>query len=244
MYKFKEKLIEGLIKARPNRFLMDVEIDGKLIRCHCPSTGKIGSLRFFDIPCLLSKSDNSKRKTSYTVEAISLDSAKKKNKTWRGINQTKANAYFAHFLEAGKFEKLFKELLFFSREVNLGKSRLDFLVNANAYLEVKTLLKNMPCDGHPQCQKEKIAYTDLARLIRHFQEMTTALKKGSRAILALVYLYDAPPFRAPNVNNQQSLEIKKVARQAEKQGLENWQFNFKVTPLGVDLLDYFPLKLF
>jgi sugar fermentation stimulation protein A len=244
MYKFKERLIEGLIKKRPNRFLMDVEIDGELIRCHCPSTGKIGNLNFLDIPCLLSKSDNLKRKTPYTVEAISLDSPKKKIKSWHGINQVKANAYVDHFLKEGKFIKIFKEVHIVEREVPLGKSRLDFLVDTFTYMEVKTLLKNMPCDGHPQCKEEEVQYTDLGRLMRHFQEMTMALKKGHRAILALVYLYDAEVFKVPPSSNQTSSEIKKVAAKAERAGLDNWQINFKVTPKGVELLDYFPLKLF
>lgn len=69
-YKFPKKLVKGLIKSRPNRFIMLVEINGKLEKCHCPSTGKIGNIEFKNILCLLSKSDSKNRKTKYTVEAI------------------------------------------------------------------------------------------------------------------------------------------------------------------------------
>ena len=73
-YLFKEPLIGGLIKSRPNIFIMFVEINGKLEKCHCPSTGRIGSIKFENIPCLLSRAEkNSERKTKYTVEAFSLD---------------------------------------------------------------------------------------------------------------------------------------------------------------------------
>ncbi|MEI6850117.1 MAG: DNA/RNA nuclease SfsA, partial [archaeon] len=47
-YLFKEPLKEGVIKSRPNRFIMLVLIDGKLEKCHCPSTGRIGNIKFED----------------------------------------------------------------------------------------------------------------------------------------------------------------------------------------------------
>ena len=51
---------------------MNVLVNGELEKCHCPSTGRIGNLRFEDIPCLLSEGKNPDRKTKYTVEAFSL----------------------------------------------------------------------------------------------------------------------------------------------------------------------------
>jgi len=80
-YLFKKPLIEGLIKSRPNRFIMMVEINGKVEKCHCPSTGRIGDIIFKDIPCLVSKAESeSKRKTKFTVEAFSNDNPKLKTK--------------------------------------------------------------------------------------------------------------------------------------------------------------------
>ena len=73
-------LVEGLIKARPNRFIMHVQLGKKLLKCHCPVTGKIGNLQFSNISCLLSMSKNPERKTPCTVEAISLDPAAAKTK--------------------------------------------------------------------------------------------------------------------------------------------------------------------
>ncbi|GHT99203.1 hypothetical protein FACS1894126_5300 [Alphaproteobacteria bacterium] len=94
-FEFENPLIDGIIKSRQNRFLMNVEIEGNVEKCHCPTTGKIGNVVFSDIPCLLSKSTNVNRKTQYTVEAISIDDAK----SWIGINQTAINGYVNHFLK-------------------------------------------------------------------------------------------------------------------------------------------------
>ena len=77
---FETALLEGLIRRRRNRFIMEVEVDGILCDCHCPTTGSIGNLILRDIPCLLSRSNDITRKTRYTVEAISLEAPGTKKK--------------------------------------------------------------------------------------------------------------------------------------------------------------------
>jgi sugar fermentation stimulation protein A len=57
---------------------MNVELGGAVVKCHCPSTGRIGSIGFEDVPRLLSKGDEG-RKTPYTVEAISPDAPRFKH---------------------------------------------------------------------------------------------------------------------------------------------------------------------
>jgi hypothetical protein len=81
-YSFKEPLIEGTILTRPNRFIMLVVLNGKKIFAQCPATGRIGNIVFENVPCLLSKADNPKRKTKHTVEAIWLDELTSKKMDW------------------------------------------------------------------------------------------------------------------------------------------------------------------
>jgi sugar fermentation stimulation protein A len=83
----------------------------------------------------MSKSNNPKRSTEYTVEAISLDKPNIKNKKWIGINQVKANKYIEFFLKEGQFNKMIKNVKDVKREQTLGDSKLDFLVNNNCYME-------------------------------------------------------------------------------------------------------------
>jgi sugar fermentation stimulation protein A len=79
-YKFKKELQEALIVNRPNRFIMEIMINGKKEKAHCPSTGRIGNFDFKNTPCLVSESDNKTRKTKFTVEAVSSQIPKKVNK--------------------------------------------------------------------------------------------------------------------------------------------------------------------
>ncbi|MDR2067364.1 MAG: hypothetical protein LBP41_00010 [Holosporaceae bacterium] len=67
-YKFDPPLERWTIISHPNRFLMQVEKDEATFLCHCPSTWKIGNIVFAEIPCLLLKSSDEKRKTPYTTE--------------------------------------------------------------------------------------------------------------------------------------------------------------------------------
>lgn len=43
------------------------------MKCHCPTTGGIGDVDTRNIACLVSKSEDVKRKFPYTVEAVSCD---------------------------------------------------------------------------------------------------------------------------------------------------------------------------
>jgi len=229
-YSFEKPLIEGLIKSRPNRFIMLVEINGELVKCHCPSTGRIGNVEFHNIPCLLSESDDKLRKTKYTVESIYTDSV------WVGINQTKANSYIAFFLKNNLLKKMIN-VQDFKREVKLKTSKIDFLVNENCFLEVKTPLTMLPFGT----KKGKYEFTSFERLERHFTDISKQISKGQRAIVLLCYMYNAPRFKVPKLSNN---HIVKTVKQANARGLEHWQINFKVDKEGVSLIDYFKLDLF
>jgi sugar fermentation stimulation protein A len=236
------RLEEGLIKARPNRFIMEVELDGAIVKCHCPSTGRIGSIGFEDVPCLLSKGGEG-RKTPFTVEALSLDPPDCRKKSWIGINQTRANDYVAFFLRGGALKKMLPDQGDFRREVKLGDSRIDFLVNGRDYLEVKMPLKDIPCEGHPNYTGRNDTPVDFERMVKHFGDVGNSIEDGSRAIFLLCYVYDAPSFKVPPPDVRDE-RIVSAARQAAAKGVEHWQANFTIDPEGVSLSKYFKLKLF
>ena len=240
---FSKPLIEGLIKSRPNRFIFEVLINNKTIKVHCPSTGRIGNIKFENIPCFLSASENPARKTPYTAEAISLDLPAKKNKQWIGINQVKANSYIEFFLKTGQLSKMFFSSQIIKREVKLKNSRIDFLINDVDYLEVKTPLKDMPTIGHPNYLGKHQPLTEFNRLIKHLQDISQSIGSKSRALFLMCYLYDSPAFQVPPVVKAEQ-RIVRAAKQAFNRGMENWQINLKIDKTGVSLRDYFKLKLF
>lgn len=241
-YKFLEPLTEGLIKSRPNRFIMFVELNGKQVKCHCPSTGRIGDIAFKDIPCLVSKSDNPDRQTKYTVEAISFDSLIRKSKKWIGINQVKMNRYVEFSFKENQFDKMILNGKEVKRERVLGKSRIDFKAGKD-YIEVKMPLINLPTPKKFFNQRPVSKFNSFDRLIKHFDELTEGLKGDRRAIILLCFQYDAHPFEPPRANKD-NLIVMKAAKRAKKKGVENWQANFKIDKEGIELKKYFRLDLF
>ena len=230
-FKFPEPLEEGTIVSRPNRFIMLVRAKGSTLRCHCPTTGRLGDLELEGLPCLYSASASPKRKTGHTVEAISTSRTRRE---WVGINQTASNRYFEFFLRNGALSRLAEGEV--RREVRLGKSRIDFLVG-DAYVEVKTPLITLT--GGPRAAVvRRSRFDSFDRLIKHMGELKASLAKGKSAKIALCYLYDAKPFKPPAPTGTNA-KVLAAARSAEKAGVERWQVNMSMTREGVSLVRYF-----
>jgi sugar fermentation stimulation protein A len=242
-YTFSDALLEGLISSRPNRFIMNVLVDGAPRRCHCPTTGRIGDVAFKNVPCLVEKSNDPKRSTWGTVEAISLDPPGKAEKSWIGIDQGRANDYISYLIGAGQMERMLGTVVTVKREVKMGDSRIDFLINGDALLEVKTPLHMLRARGYPDHTSTE-GFTSFERTMRHFTEISDHISDGKRGIVLLCFIFDALRFQAPDANGGRSEEMKEAVRKATSKGVENWQINLRLDRTGVGLLDYFKLDLF
>ena len=240
-YIFEEELIEGIIKERKNRFIFIVEIDNKEYNCHCPSTGTIGRIIFKNIPCLLSKSKNSKRATSFTVEAISLDKPNKKNKKWIGINLVASNRYVEYFIKNNMLNKMIKNIKNIKREKKLGDSKIDFIINDNCYLEVKSFLEILRINIPKYIQLKKVNKINAGdRFIKHMLELSNSLTKNKKGIILLVFQYKADKieFKFDKKNVVDFDKLKKAVDKFYDSGCELWQSNFSINKNGISLLDY------
>ncbi len=238
-FRFREPLIEGIVRERPNRFVMLVDVAGRITRCFCPCPTRIGNLIFEGIPCLLSQNSNSK--TEYTVEAISLNSIKCKKKQWIGINQTKVNRYIKQFFLTGQLNNIFKKIVSLRREFKLANTRIDFLINS-CLVEVKTPLTILPFQSHLEYKSEKDYSNSHDRTVKHY-ELLSKHHKGmlKRAIILHCFMY-----RAPEYSNLFRIitdrGMQKSVKKAIAMGVENWQVNMTINPRGIKLIDYFKLN--
>ena len=239
---FPEPLREGIILARPNRFIMDVDFgDGVPVRCHCPAVSRIGGLDLAGRPCLVSDSHNPKRKMPLTVEAYSLARPEDDVKVWIGINQNASNRYVEEFLSAGAFGAITGPVESVQREVPLGASRLDFLVNGNLYLEVKTPLVQMQTeipDYVPRLPEAPFSSTE--RALRHLRELAASLERNERAVILYCLYYDNFGFRFYHGTTYD--EVLSTVDACRAAGVELWQADFAVSPEGVALRDYYPME--
>ncbi len=232
MFRFPSPLEGGIVTSRPNRFIMMVTAGGETLRCHCPTTGRLGDAKISSLPCLFSRSAPGTGKTQGTVQAVSFSPPSTKRKTWIGINQNAANRYVEFFLERGMLSRMASGAV--RREVKLGRSRIDFLVG-DTFVEVKTPLIILPTGS-----VEKVAHSrfnSFDRLIKHMTELSASLKDGKKAAIAMCYLYDAPPFKPPPRDRYNS-RIIDASRSATEKGVRRWQVNLAVSKVGVRLIGY------
>ena len=237
-FKFNEPLVEGVIVKRKGQFIIICEINGEITNCHCPTTGRIGNLDVSGLPCLLSKSNDLKRKTPYTVEAVSLNRLEDCNKSWIGINQNAANRYVEHYLLNGGFIEMVGTENEVLREQVLGISKLDFLVG-NTYLEVKTPPQHLQVEYPNYIKTKKVTpFSSTDRFVKHITELGKSLQSHQRAILLTCFIYNNPGFEIIEKSTNYE-QVKAVVNGSIALGVETWQANFEIKPEGVRLVRYF-----
>jgi sugar fermentation stimulation protein A len=213
---------------------MNVEIEGRIEKCHCPTTGEVGNVVFQNVPCLLSKSNNPERKTPYTVEAFLWKYGKDQRKIWIGINQTAVNRYVEHFLRDGLFNETREPV---HREQTLGSSRLDFRVG-RCYIEVKMPLFYLFSESESLNAQ---APTSLERFIKHVGDLGNSLKDNDRAILLTCFMFDAPRF-VPPAPSEHSAKLVNAVKQSLARGVEIWQLHLAIDHKGVNFVRSFNIS--
>lgn len=125
----------------------------------------------------------------YTVEAISCDEYTIEEKNWIGINQILSNKLVEYFLTTHQLKNMIGEYESVKREVPLGISKLDFLVD-NTYIEVKTPLTTIHVEYGANIKRKPITpFSSTERFTKHINELANSLNKHERAILLTVYQY-------------------------------------------------------
>lgn len=233
---FERPLLEAEILSRPNRFIVVVRFpDGTEAEAHCPTTGGIGGWEISGLKCLVSGPHEGNRRTRFGLEALEIPLADGST-TMVGINQGAANRYVEASLLSGQFMEAVGTIRELKREKKLGTARIDFNVDDEEFIEVKTPLNRIDLKTlvPPKASgygSSGTATSSVERLIKHVRELTTALNDGQKAILLTCFIYDAPPFNPPKLKvYSETFEALETARLA---GMESWQVNYAIDSFGV-----------
>lgn len=182
--------VRGIFKARPNRFIAEVEVDGNLEIAHVPNTGRCRELLVEDAVVWLKPSDNPNRKTKFSLHFV-----ENKN-VLVSLYSQQANSIVYDSIINGKI----KELLGYSlhqREKTVDNSRIDiYLENKNeqCYVEVKGV--TLIVDGEarfPDAPTERGA--------KHLKELIKLKKEGNRCVVFFLIQHPAGKFFRPNWEN-------------------------------------------
>lgn len=223
-----EKIIKGIFKDRPNRFIAHVEIEGKLETVHVKNTGRCKELLIPGCTVILEdfrdRQGFENRKTKFDLIAVykNLDQIHPlyKNHNFLLINMDSQapNKVVAEWLALQDYD-------FVKPEFTYGNSRVDF------YMEKKTTASEeqkaatykkflMEVKG---CTLEKngIGYFPDApteRGVKHLKELAAAVEHGYQCYLAFVIQVPGVKTVLPNIETHP--EFGKALEEAKASGVE------------------------
>lgn len=182
--------VKGIFKARPNRFIAEVEVDGSLEIAHVPNTGRCRELLVDDAVVWLKPSDNPNRKTKFSLHFV-------ENKgVLVSLYSQQANSIVYDAIKDGKIKEL-SGYSIHQREKSVDNSRIDiYLENENqkCYVEVKGV--TLIVDGEarfPDAPTERGA--------KHLKELIKLKKEGNRCCVFFLIQHPVGKFFRPNWDN-------------------------------------------
>ena len=182
--------VKGIFKNRPNRFIAEVEVDGKLEIAHVPNTGRCKELLVDNAIVWLKPSDNPNRKTKFSLHFV-------ENKgVLVSLYSQQANSIAYDAIINGKIKEL-SGYDFHQREKTVDNSRIDiYLANENeeCYVEVKGV--TLIVDGEarfPDAPTERGA--------KHLKELMKLKKEGNRCCVFFLIQHPLGKFFRPNWEN-------------------------------------------
>lgn len=177
-------MVPGIFRARPNRFIAHVEIDGVMEICHVKNTGRCKELLIPGAKVWCQESDNPDRKTKYDLICV------KKEDLLINMDSQAPNAAAREWLLDGGLGPI-QDL---KQEYTHGDSRFDFsfiMDGKLCFLEVKgvTLEHDGVC-SFPDAPTQ--------RGVKHLKGLTAAAKEGYGAFILFVVQMADRKYLRPN----------------------------------------------
>lgn len=178
-----DNIVQGTFINRPNRFIAQVEVEGRQEMVHVKNTGRCRELLLPGSEVWLTAPGTPGRKTKYDLVAVRKDTGVLFN-----IDSQAPNRVVKEWLAARNYDRIVPEYTY-------GDSRIDF------YMEGEGLRFLMEVKG---CTLEThgIGYFPDApteRGIKHLRELARAAGEGYQAILAFVIQMEGVREVRPNV---------------------------------------------
>lgn len=186
-YIYPGEFVEGIFVERPNRFLARVDIVGKIEEVHVKNTGRMGEIVTPGKKVYLLKSQNPNRKTKYDLITIEHGGS------FVNIDSQIPNKVVEMGFLGGRIRG-WERVDSIKREVTIGSSRLDMMVEQNdqkLFVEVKGV------DYIKEKGKSSFPGAPTERGRKHLLELERLVKEGHDAMVVfLAVREEAIDFRA------------------------------------------------
>lgn len=224
---------KSIFMERPNRFIANVEINGKAEVVHVKNTGRCKEILRKGCTVYLERSDNPNRSTKYDLVAAEKE-RENSPALLINIDSQAPNKAAEEWLCSGKF---FSPDAVVKREVKYRNSRFDFYIEdkgKKAFLEVK---------GVTQEYSGKAMFPDAPteRGIKHIEELIECKKEGYDAyILFVIQMKEITSF-TPNEEIHKAFAD--TLRKAQKNGVKIIAMDCKITPDSMEIDENVPVLL-
>lgn len=169
-----DNITKAVFVNRPNRFIAEVDIDGKREIVHVKNTGRCKELLIPGCEVWLTEPGTADRKTRYDFVAVRKD-----NGILFNIDSQAPNKVVKEWLSTQGYDKVIPEYKY-------GNSRIDFYMERG---EDKYLMEVKGCT----LEIDGVGYFPDAptqRGVKHLQELAVATRAGYRALLTFVIQMD------------------------------------------------------
>ena len=222
-----KNMVPGIFRARPNRFIAHIEIEGNVEICHVKNTGRCRELLPEGAKVWCQQLDNPNRKTKFDLIAV--------EKGTRIINMDSQapNGVAREWLLAGGLG----EISDLKGEYTHGDSRFDFSFlkdGRRCFLEVKgvTLEQNGVC-AFPDAPTE--------RGVKHLQGLRRLAEEGYGTYVLFVIQMEDVVFLHPN--DATDPDFGRALRSAAQNGVQIIAMDCAVTPDSMVLSKPVPVRL-
>ena len=219
-----ERIVKGIFKNRPNRFIAHIEIEGKEEVVHVKNTGRCKELLTENAKVFCQKSDNPNRKTKFDLISVY------KGKRLINMDSQAPNKVFREYLEGENFD-------YIKAEYTYGSSRIDF------YCEKKSKKFLIEVKGVTLENNNVVLFPDAPtdRGVKHIKELIKAQKEGYQSVIAFVIQMDDVKYFTPNIETHK--EFAEVLKLAEKSGVTILCLTCSVTETTLNINGKIPYKL-
>ena len=199
--------VKGIFINRPNRFITEVKIDGKLEFAHVPNTGRCKELLVDGAVVWLKPSDNPKRKTKFSLQFV------ENRGVLVSLHSQEANSIVYDAIVNDEIKEL-SNYLTHQREKTINHSRIDIHLSnekSECYIEVKGV--TLIVDG-----EARFPDAPTERGTKHLKELIKLKKEGKRCVVFFLIQHPLGKFFRPNWDNDP--KFSETLNEAYSEGVE------------------------
>jgi len=200
-----ERMFLGTFISRPNRFIANIEINGKTEICHVKNTGRCRELLVPGARVFVQKSDNPQRKTAYDLISVY------KGDMLVNMDSQAPNKVFGEWVINSGY---FKNVTYIKPECKYNNSRFDFYIEADGrkiFVEVKGVtLENDGVVSFPDAPTQ--------RGIKHLTELSGAIDNGYDAYVFFIIQMKNCSYFTPN--HEHHPEFAHALKKANESGVK------------------------